>query len=118
MVSVVLYGLICSSFLEYPLNGFRSLSIGSQSYIFIFEITIIPMPFLFPIVSYHFRFSMIKCKSESDGAFHRCFRAFSSLNPNQRGLYCNSWYVRNVHLHTVPCMTEGLEIKKHGMTWS
>jgi hypothetical protein len=56
-VTVVLYGLTYLSFLKYRFDGFRSLSMCSRSYIFISEITVIPMPFLFPIISYVFVFN-------------------------------------------------------------
>ena len=59
-------------------DRFWSLLMYSQSYIFILEITIIPMPFLFLIISKRFHFQW-KNKSESDGTFYRLFGPFSSL---------------------------------------
>ena len=43
-------------FLKYRFGRFRLLSMLSRSYIFVSKITVILMPFLFRVVSYHFRF--------------------------------------------------------------
>ena len=53
-------------FLKYHFGRFQSLSMLSQSYIFVSKITMIPMSFLFPIISYHFRFrwKIVKVKKK------------------------------------------------------
>lgn len=56
MVCVMLYDLTCLSFLKYHFDTFRSLLIYSRLYNFIFEITVIPIVFLFPTISYYFHF--------------------------------------------------------------
>ena len=65
----MLYYLICLSFLKYRFDGFRSLSMCSQLYIFVSEITRIPTSFSKISYRFHFRWK----KYESGGAFSRSF---------------------------------------------
>ena len=93
MVRVVLYDLTYLSFLKIFFGRFRSLSMLSRSYIFVFEITVIPMLFSFLIILYRFHFRWKKCDSESDGAFHWSFpTVFIPMPTYFHYLYYMIWY--------------------------
>ena len=88
-------------------DRFWSLLMYSQSYIFILEITVIPMPFLFLIISKRFHFQW-KNKSESDGTFYRLFPTvfiptimyiFISNEYNTRWYVCHGCHLSFCYIH-------------------
>ena len=83
IVSDMLYCLICLSFLKYRFDGFRSLLMCSQLYIFISEITIIPTPFSKISYRFHFRWKNMKVVE----FFTDHFRLFSSLRQSDPRAY-------------------------------
>ena len=75
MVSVVLYGLTYLSFFKI---SFRSVSMCPRPYIFVSEITTLPMLFSFSIISYRFRFQWKNVKVKVVEPFADRFLPFSS----------------------------------------
>jgi hypothetical protein len=72
-VNVVLYGLTYLSFFQ------NIISMCPRPYIFVSEITALPMSFSFPIISYRFHFWWKNVKVKVVEPFADHFRPFSSL---------------------------------------